>query len=105
LERGVHPTELYTAVLQILRSHGVMYVEIINDAADVFGTECILEAAFTPCAYIPAFKRQGESRRDYVVFGKAFEYLCKPDLEMPVPYLEFFKEYYRIERRNYFRKK
>jgi hypothetical protein len=104
LEKTVNPVALYSAVLQLLRQQKVSYVEIINDAADIYGTQYILDATFTPCAYIPAFKRQGETRRDYVVFGKSFEYLCQPDLNIGKHYLEFFKQYFKLERRNYFRK-
>lgn len=103
LELSVNPVELYNSVAQILKNSGVSYVEIINDAADVYGTQCFLDANFTPCAYIPAFKRQGETRRDYVVFGRSFEYLSRPDLNVDQEYIEFFKQYYKIEKSNYFR--
>jgi hypothetical protein len=93
---------MYKQVLTLLREQGVSYVEIINDAADLYGTECILKAGFTPCAYVPAFKRQGQKRRDYVVFGKSFEYLCRPDMNSHGKYLEFYREFFRIEGKNYF---
>lgn len=101
LERSVHPVSLYNEVLKLLRANGITYVEIINDAADAFGIQCILDAGFTPCAYVPAFKRQGETRRDYVVFSKSFEYLCRPGPGLNPIYLDFFERYFALERRNY----
>ncbi len=96
------PVRLYLKVQALLKERGVSYIEIINDAADVVGTECILSAGFTPCAYVPAFKRQGRARRDFVVFGKSFEYLCRPDFKAHQAYLEFYREYFHIEGKNYF---
>ena len=98
----VRPVELYLAVQQLLKQESISYIEIINDAADTFGIECILKAGFTPCAYFPAFKKQGDSRRDYVIFGKSFEYLCRPDLNEHPAYKDFYQEYIKIEGKNYF---
>lgn len=98
----VKPVELYTKVQALLKERGVGYIEIINDAGDVEGTESIIQSGFTPCAYFPAFKRQGASRRDFVVYGKSFEYLCRPDFQAPRTYLDFYREYFRIEGKNYF---
>jgi hypothetical protein len=104
LQRSVEPVQLYQAMLQLLREQGISYVEIINDAADAYGIQCILDSTFTPCAYLPALKCQNETRRDYVVFGKSFEYLCRPNLNIEKTYFDFFRQYLKIERRNYFRK-
>jgi hypothetical protein len=98
----INPVKLYERTLQILRDRGISYIEIINDAADIFGVECILQSGFTPCAYLPAFKLQGKTRRDYVVFGKSFEYLCRPDFNAHKAYIDFYREYFKIEGKNYF---
>jgi hypothetical protein len=98
----VNPVKLYEKTLHILLEQGISYIEIINDAADTFGIECIMQAGFTPCAYLPAFKLQGSTRRDYVIFGKSFEYLCRPDLNAHPAYIDFYREYFRIEGKNYF---
>ncbi len=96
LEAAVDPVGLYESLSRLLRSEGVSYIEVINDAADVLGTQCLLDAGFTPCAYLPAFKRQGESRRDYVVFGKSFEAPSPPESDLHPRYLAFFREYARL---------
>ncbi|HTL11989.1 MAG TPA: hypothetical protein VL588_05855 [Bdellovibrionota bacterium] len=97
MDRPVDPVALYVAVAELLRSRGVTYVEVINDAADVVGTELLLEAGFLPCVYFPALKRHGDSRRDYVVFGRAFEKnVLRP--ESLNEYLqEFWEEYKALE--------
>jgi len=97
----VNPVQLYRSTIDVLRSMNVSYVEIINDAADSIGNQWILDASFVPCGYIPAFKRQNEMRRDYVVFCKSFEYVCRPDLNIPKPFLEFFRAYFHAEWENY----
>ena len=97
-----NPVEIYIKTLELLKASGAYYVELINDAADVHGTECILRAGFTPTAYVPAFKKQGNKRRDYVVFGRTYEYSCRPSPTAPKPYAEFFNQYYELEMRNYF---
>lgn len=98
----VDPIELYNKVQQLLKAHGATYIEIINDAGDIYGVDCILKSGFTPCAYFPAFKKLGDSRRDYVVFGKSFEYLCRPSTFFTGAYTEFYKEYYKFEVKQYF---
>lgn len=103
LLRSVNPAELYQAVVQLLKNRNVSYIEILNDAADTVGNQWILDASFVPCCYIPAFKKQTDTRRDYVVFCKTFEYVCRPDLSAKVPksFLEFFKAFFKVEWSNY----
>ncbi|MGE0174900.1 MAG: hypothetical protein AB7T49_19060 [Oligoflexales bacterium] len=102
VKKSVHPVSLYNEVQKLLRRNNVSYIEVINDAGDSFGNECIIRGGFTPCAYFPAFKSQGNVRRDYVVFGRSFEYLCQPDTNVGKTYMEFFKEYLRVEMHKYF---
>ena len=102
LKKSFDPIQIYSNVQKELRKYGISYMEIINDAADLFGVECILASGFTPCAYLPAFKLQGSTRRDYVIFAKSFEYICQPQLSLHPAYLDFYREYFRIEGKNYF---
>jgi hypothetical protein len=104
IQKSVDPVKLYEQVLHLLRRNNISYIEVINDAGDVFGTECFLRAGFTPSAYMPAFKGLGEGRRDYVVLTKSFEYFCRPGGNTPKGYLDYFREYWKLERRNYFSK-
>ena len=99
---AINPTQLFIKIQALLRHCDVSYVEIINDAADALGTECILRGGFTPCAYFPAFKKQGEQRHDYVIFGRSFEYLCQPDSQVDEAYFQYFWEYYKVETDRYF---
>jgi hypothetical protein len=81
------PARLYAEVAAILGSLGVSYVEIINDAADIWGVECLLKAGFFPCAYFPCLKKHGNLRRDYAVFSKSFgQVLAGPASAMTGPY-------------------
>lgn len=68
-----NPAELYGSASAILNGIGMNYIEVINDAADVLGIECILKAGYVPCAYFPCLKKHGKLRRDYAVFSKSFE--------------------------------
>jgi hypothetical protein len=98
----VNPVHLYQTIVQLLRKENLSYFEIINDAADTVGNQLIMQASFVPCCYIPAFKRQNEIRRDYVVFCRSFEYICRPDLDNTYkPFLDFFLEFFRIEWKDY----
>jgi hypothetical protein len=97
----VNPVQVYQSILELLKGMNVSYFEIINDAADTVGNQWILDASFVPCGYIPAFKRQNDSRRDYVVFCKSFEYVCRPDLNTTRPFLDFFRQFFRAEWKNY----
>ncbi|MCX6118433.1 MAG: hypothetical protein NT027_12895 [Proteobacteria bacterium] len=100
----VDPVQMFHSVFTILRRRNINYVELINDAGDVEGSDAIIRSGFTPCGYIPAFKKQGERRRDYVIYGKAFEFFCRLDLDIiPKEYLEFYKQYLKQEQRNYFK--
>jgi hypothetical protein len=102
VKKPVHPVALYNEVQKLLRKVNVSYVEIINDAGDCFGNECILRGGFTPCAYFPSFKSQGNYRRDYVVFGRSYEYLYQPSPTVNKAYMDFFKEYLEVEMHKYF---
>lgn len=104
LDRSVNPIELYSRVSHLLNLQNIGYIEVINDAADVWGIEAFSAAGYLPCAYFPCLKNQGDMRRDYVVLARSFE---RPFAETLVPievnqtYLEFFREYYRLEGKNY----
>lgn len=74
LAAAVDPVELYRRAVAMLYDRPIHYIEIINDAADAAGMECIVRAGFSPCGYFPALKLAGGIRRDYVVFAKAFEF-------------------------------
>ncbi len=104
MDFSVNPTELYKKVSLMLAKENINYVEVINDAADTWGIECITEAGFLPCAYFPCLKNQGEGRRDYVILARSFErfFLDKKDISQANPkYLDFWREYYKLEVRDY----
>lgn len=104
LDISINPTELYSRVSQMLNAQNITYIEVINDAADIWGVEAITAAGYLPCAYFPCLKSQGETRRDYVVLARSFE---RPFAETLVPFeihhtfLNYFQEYYKLEAQNY----
>lgn len=104
LDMSINPTELYSKVSHMLNARNVNYIEVINDASDVWGIEAITAAGYLPCAYFPCLKDQGESRRDYVVLARSFE---RPFAETNTPFevhhtfLDFFREYYQLEAKSY----
>ncbi len=101
IRKSVDPVALEIAVSNLLRQCGSSYVEVINDAADTLGNEAFLRAGFTPCAYFPCLKLHGEQRRDYVIFGRSFEYVVHPSSKIPVLYRRYFDAYSEIELRRY----
>lgn len=100
LEIPVDPTDLYKQVSLLLNRQNISYIEMINDAGDAPGIDCLSRAGFLPVAYFPCFKRQGERRRDYVILSRSFERLFS---QGPVAgdvnplYLEYLTQYYRLE--------
>ncbi len=100
LDLPVNPAELYHEVALMLHSRGISFVEVICDAGDVMGIECMTRAGFIPCAYFPAFKRQGDMRRDYVVLARSFERVLGSSREsssVHPQYLSFLQQYYRLD--------
>ncbi|MCC7439987.1 MAG: hypothetical protein IT285_00040 [Bdellovibrionales bacterium] len=97
MDRPVDPVSLYATVAERLRARGVSYVEVINDAADGVGTELLLQAGFLPSVYFPALKRHGDTRRDYVVFGRAFEKNALRPQDLSPVLQEFWEEYRALE--------
>jgi hypothetical protein len=93
LTASVDPVRLYRDVSQALYQSRVIYIEVINDAADVLGTECILRAGFAPCGYLPCLKMGGDKRRDYAVFARSYEYFTYPRLKVNSLYLDYLREY------------
>jgi len=100
LDLQVNPTDLYHEVSLMLNARGISFIEVINDAADYAGLESMVQAGFVPCVYFPAFKRQGESRRDFVVLARSFERILgsqrHPSIVDP-QYLAFLQQYYRVD--------
>jgi len=100
LDLQVNPTELYHEVALMLNARGISFIEVINDAADRTGLESMMQAGFVPCVYFPAFKCQGESRRDFVVLARSFERILgsqrQPSIVDP-QYLAFLQAYYRVD--------
>ena len=89
-----NPITMYQMIFSLLRKKNITYFEVINDATDSIGIELVLRSGFVPCGYIPAFKRQNEQRRDFVVFCKSFEYMCFPDTSKKQSIFgEFYNEY------------
>ncbi|MDD5656677.1 MAG: hypothetical protein PHF00_05415 [Elusimicrobia bacterium] len=93
LTASVDPVALYRDVAALLYANRVIYIEVINDAADVQGIECILRAGFVPCGYLPCLKQAGDKRRDYVVFARSYEYFTYPRLKVNSLYLDYLREY------------
>jgi hypothetical protein len=92
----VDPVALCQDIAQILHDNGVTYIEVINDAADAAGLECILRAGYVPCAYFPALKKHAGRRRDYVVFAKSLEPLASSPPKAGGAYALFLEEYRKL---------
>lgn len=101
LDVAVDPGKLYDRVAGILNENGATYIEVLNDAGETGGVQGFLDAGFLPCAYVPAFKKQGDCRRDYLVMARSFERLfhCLPERQgaLNPRYREFFEQYYKLE--------
>jgi hypothetical protein len=107
LEKAVNPTELYSQVARMLGKEKITYIEVINDAADLWGIDCFVKAGYLPCTYFPCLKAQGDKRRDYVVLARSSERLFS-NSAMPIAvnktYLEYLAEYHKLEGRDYLSK-
>ena len=93
LKTSVNPVALYRAVSTLLRQTGAAYIEVINDACDTLGIECILRAGFSPCGYFPALKSTADARRDFVVFARSLEPVNAAHAAMPDPFAGYLKEF------------
>jgi len=96
-ELAVDPALLYRKVAQMIRSEHISYIEVIVDAADVAALELLFRAAFLPCAYFPCLKRHGDTRRDFVVMGRAFESLDISDRTLARSLQPYIGEYFNLE--------
>jgi hypothetical protein len=95
LSAAIDPVSLYRTIAAMLHVRRVEYIEVINDAADISGTECFLRAGFIPCGYFPCLKAGPETRRDYVVFAKSFEFFTYRPLKVHSLYSELLIEFCR----------
>lgn len=93
LKISVHPVALYRAVSTLLWQTGAAYIEVINDASDTLGIECILRAGFSPCGYFPALKSADDVRRDFVVFACLLEPVNAVHATMPDAFAGFLKAF------------
>jgi hypothetical protein len=91
------PVKLYESILSILTRRSYSYIEIVNDAADVQGIDCMINAGFLPCAYIPAFKKHGRTRRDYVVLVHSLGRFPRRPTSINPTYVEFLAHYSELE--------
>ncbi len=97
LKTSVHPVALYRAVAALLRQTGAAYIEVINDASDTLGIECILRAGFVVCGYFPALKSADDARRDFVVFARSFEPIDAVHVAMPQAFAGFLQEFLKAQ--------
>lgn len=93
----VNPVDLYKTVGRMLYERNVAYIEVVCDAADVTGIDAILKAGYLPCAFFPALKRHGRSRRDYVVFARTYERVWEVQPDIHPRYLDYLKQYFKAE--------
>lgn len=84
---------LYRSVMQMLYERSIAYIELINDAADLEGTDSIIKAGFLPCGYFPCLKKHTDARRDYVIFARSFENFHWPKAPFHKKYEDFIKAY------------
>ncbi len=103
LEMPYDPVALYGAIAKLLHKAGYSYVEVLNDACDPSGVEAIYRAGFLPTGYIPAFKKHGEYRRDYVIFANTTERLPRV-VDLHPDYKRWLIAYQRSESRAVFGK-
>jgi hypothetical protein len=97
LEVPVHPAGLYSRVALMIRGEHISYVEVIIDAADCTAIDLMLQAGFLPCAYFPCLKKHGDTRRDFVVLGRAFENLHVLASSLTQSYTAYVREYVKLE--------
>ncbi len=97
LELAVDPALLYRKVAMMIQGERISYLEVIVDAADVAALELLVRAAFLPCAYFPCLKRHGDTRRDFVVMGRAFESLDISAQILSRSLQPFISEYFTLE--------
>lgn len=98
LDLPVDPVELYRRVGRMLHDDHVEYIEIINDAADAAGIDCILKAGFLPCGYFPAFRKQGGYRRDYVILARTSrKFVYPPELKLNPADTDYLREYSKLQ--------
>lgn len=97
LNISVHPVALYQAVAGLLRHTGAAYIEVINDAADALGVDCILRAGFSPCGYFPALKAADDVRRDFVVFARSLESVDAAAPSMPEAFAGYLDAFLKAQ--------
>lgn len=93
LDAHVNPVEFYRETTRLLEGAGAAYIEVLNDAADLNATDCMLRAGFAPCAYFPALQRRGGARRDQVVFSWSREPFGRSGHPIPKEYAPFVDAY------------
>lgn len=93
LDAPVSPVAFYRETTRLLERAGASYIEVLNDAADLYATDCMLRAGFAPCAYFPALQRRGGARRDQVVFSWSREPFVPSERPVPKEYEPFVAAY------------
>ncbi len=96
IELNVDPIKIYQNVCRLLRNKNYTYIEVINDAGDIWGTEYLMKAGFVPCCYFPCLKKHHKKRRDYVVMGRSFEHMFYRKLNLEDIYLKYLRHYHKL---------
>ncbi len=96
IELDVDPIKVYQQVCRILKDESYNYIEVINDAGDVWGCEYLMKAGFVPCCYFPSLKKHNNRRRDYVVLARSYEHFVYPKLELDPIYINYLVQYHQL---------
>lgn len=88
-------TPTFINMAEILRDGGARYIEMGIEASRPKIVESFLRAKFVPCAFFPAFQKEGSTRVDYVVLSRTFENLDFQSLQFRGLNQKFIEEYFR----------
>lgn len=88
-------TALFKRMGDILRDHGVRYIEMLVRADKPKILESMLGAKFIPCAFLPAYLLEEGKRRDYLILSRTFEIFDFQNIKLRGVNQRYLEEYFK----------
>ena len=79
----------------ILRDHGIRYIEMLVRADKPKILESILGAKFIPCAFLPAYLYDEGKRFDYLILSRTFEIFDFQNIKLRGVNQKYLEEYFK----------
>ncbi len=95
VNENISYTLLFKKISDLLRDHGIRYIELLVRADKPKILESIMASKFIPCAFLPAYLLKNGKRQDYLILSRTFEVFDFQNIQLRGINLRYLQEYFK----------